>query len=217
MESFTNFILSKQSWTSDRDQQRRPGEDLNNVCSKVRSSNTQGLQTQDFQLVVIVVKGAMLSFWQLQQLLWSNILILFESHTRTQKTFLLKVTDSEQTVVYIFLNMLCKWIMRTEVDKQLCVWYKILLTKEIHSLLSYCCRYNMKDLCIKMSKNNLNWLFSKYFQQCRNTHLYLRWGCVSFSRWSLPLVEGSRQTRLNFTSSSLFTSPSPLCNDSFNK
>lgn len=187
MESFTNFILSKQSWTSDRDQQRRPGEDLNNVCSKVRSSNTEGLQTHDFQLVVIVVKGAMLSFWQLQQLLWSNILILFESHTRTQKTFLLKVTDSEQTVVYIFLNMLCKWIMRTEVDKQLCVWYKILLTKEIHSLLSYCCRYNMKDLCIKMSKNNLNWLFSKYFQQCRNTHLYLRWGCVSFSRWSLPL------------------------------
>lgn len=84
MESFTNFILSKQSWTSDRDQQRRPGEDLNNVCSKVRSSNTQGLQTQDFQLVVIVVKGAMLSFWQLQQLLWRNILILFESHARTQ-------------------------------------------------------------------------------------------------------------------------------------
>lgn len=84
MESFTNFILSKQSWTSDRDQQRRPGEDLNNVCSKVRSSNTQGLQTQDFQLVVIVVKGAMLSFWQLQQV-WSNILILFESHARTQK------------------------------------------------------------------------------------------------------------------------------------
>lgn len=84
MESFTNFILSKQSWTSDRDQQRRPGEDLNNVCSKVRSSNTEGLQTQDFQLVVIVVKGAMLSFWQLQQV-WSNILILFESHARTQK------------------------------------------------------------------------------------------------------------------------------------